>query len=78
MWLSHTRSDCIFEISQMTQINMSHLANDILSIINTTNRAIYYATRHPVKICLPALHRDKVKVVGYSDASSVTNRVKAS
>ena len=74
MWLSHSRPDCLFEISQLTQVTRDMFDTERKDIVKRANRVVSYAMDNPVTISFPQLDLDSVKVIGYSDASFANNR----
>ena len=72
-WLSHSRPDVLFEVSQLSQITIDRFKLERSDIIKRVNRIFKYAQENLVSIRFPKLDKDTLKVVGYSDASFAMN-----
>ena len=73
-WLSHTRPDCLYEISQLAQITESVFVKAKSSYIRQLNKAVKLAVDNPVALTIPKLDETSMKVVGFSDSSFANNR----
>lgn len=72
-WLSHTRPDALYEISQLTQITRDRFDDKRRDIIKRVNRLIKYVKENNVTIKFPSLDDDTLKIIGFSDASFASN-----
>lgn len=72
-WLSHTRPDVLFEVSQLTQVTVDQFKENKTEIIRRTNRAVMYVKDESVAIKFPKLNLETLQVIGYSDASFCNN-----
>lgn len=73
-WLSHSRPDCLFEISQLTQITKDVFEQERRTLIRRTNKLIKYAKQNELSLRFPKLDKNSLKIVGFSDASFAGNR----
>lgn len=73
-WLSNTRPDCLFEISQLAQITEDMFEADSKRVIQQLNRAVRYAIQNQVSPKIPALDPDSLRIIGFSDSSFANNR----
>lgn len=67
-WLSNTRPDCLFQISQLAQITEDMFEADRKRIIQQLNRAIRYAIQNQISVKIPALDPDSLRIIGFSDS----------
>ncbi len=72
-WLSHTRADCLFEISQLAQITEKIFNNEKSGCIRRLNKAARFALKHSLIISISKLDIRSLKVVGYYDSSFANN-----
>lgn len=72
-WLSHTRPDCLFIISQLAQITESNFINTPSTFINQLNKSTRYAKKHVIYITFPELDISTIRIIAYSDASFGNN-----
>lgn len=68
-WLSHTRSDLMYETSQMTQMTANNFREELCAIIRRLNRTVEYAKKIAVQITFRPLDPCFFQPTGYSDAS---------
>lgn len=73
-WLSHSRPDCLFEISQLTQVTKEHFAEEPRAIVRRTNKLIRFAKTNDVSLRFIQLRPLALKIFGFSDASFAGNR----
>lgn len=72
-WLSNSRPDFLFEISQLAQVTESPLKDKKRDHIKALNRAVKFATQYRTPLQIPKLDKDTISVVGFSDASFARN-----
>lgn len=72
-WLANTRPDCLFEISQLSQVTEDRFKSDKNRIIRRLNKAVKYAVDNRIYLRIPKLDLQTLRVVGYSDASFANN-----
>lgn len=72
-WLSHTRPDCLFEISRLAQITEKAYTDNPAKQLKLLNNATTYATSNPINISFPQLDKRSLQLLGYSDASFASN-----
>ena len=67
-WLSHTRPDCMFEISQLVQVTEEKFMQNKRVLMKRPNKAVKYAVSNRFSLAIPKLDHDSVRIVGFSDA----------
>lgn len=72
-WLSNTRPDCLFEISQLAQVTEEKYRTEGSVVIRRINRAIRYAVQNRISLKVPSLNKDTLRVIGFSDSSFANN-----
>lgn len=72
-WITHTRADCLFEISQPAQVTAERFATERTASLRRLNKAIRFAVDNPLYLRLPKLDMKTVKVVRFADASFASN-----
>ena len=72
-WLSHTRPDCLFQISSLAQITEQLFLSTPSTFIQQLNKASTYATKYKLDITFPNLDINSLRLIGYSDASFANN-----
>ena len=72
-WLSNTRPDLLFEISQCAQVTLERFKAKAQAFWKRLNSAIRYANNNVAHLKLPKLELSSVRIVGYSDASFANN-----
>lgn len=73
VWLAKTRPDCLFEISQLSQITEDKLDSKQASIKRRLNKAVKYAVDNLVPLRIIKLQKDTLKVIDFSDSSFANN-----
>lgn len=73
-WLSNSLPDCLFDISQLAQIEETICKEDKTSAISKTNKAIRRALDNHLELKIKSLDLATLKVIGFSDASFANNR----
>ncbi len=73
-WLSHTRPDCAYDISQLAQITQFYWDDNRSQIVKSINRTVAYVQKHPISIAFPQLDLSSISVSCFSDASFATNK----
>lgn len=68
-WLANSRPDRLFEISQLAQVTEELINSSPKAIINRMEKAVKYAADSRVRLKMPELDLESVKIVGYSDSS---------
>ena len=72
-WLSNTRPDCLFEISQLAQVTEEKYSTERSVVIRRINRATRYAVQNRISLKVPSLNKDTLRVIGFSDSSFANN-----
>ena len=72
-WLSNTRPDLQFEISQLAQVTSSQFDADAHAHVNRLNEAIRYAYVNVAHLKFPKLDRSSLRIFGYNDAAFANN-----
>lgn len=72
-WLANTRPDCLFEISQLSQVTEEMFKKNPHDCVKRLNRTIRYARNNEVNINFPKLNLQSLRIIGYSDASFANN-----
>lgn len=72
-WLSHSRPDVMFEVSQLTQVTADMFKEKRQDLIKRANKTVTYVRENEVSIKFPQLDMNSLHVVGYSDASFSMN-----
>ena len=72
-WLAHSRPDCMFEVSQMTQVTRECFEENQRDVVNPVNRTVRYVQETPACIRFPKHREDNLHVLGLSDASFASN-----
>ena len=73
-WLSHSRPDLLFEVSQLTQITADVFDETPISIIKQAKKVVNMAHEHQVTLRVPKLDLNTLRIIGISDASFANNR----
>ena len=73
-WLSHSRPDLLFQVSQLTQVIRELFEADRIQIIKQANKAVKAACENKITIRFPKLDMETLRIVGISDASFANNR----
>lgn len=73
-WLSHSRPDLLFEVSQLTQVTREAFEENPTSTIKQANKAVKMAHQHQVGIKFPRLDIETLHILGISDASFANNK----
>ena len=72
-WISNTRPDLLYEISQLAQVTQMRYDEHPNKIVRRINKAIRYAHEKPGGITFLILEAKSLRVVGYSDAGYSSN-----
>ena len=72
-WLSQTRPDCVYEISELSKVTEDRFEKFKREEIKRLNRAIQYAIDNRVSLKIPQLDLESLRVVGVSDSSFESN-----
>lgn len=72
-WLSNSRPDCLFEVSQLAQITDEHFENSPKPHLTRINRATSCAIKNHTSLLLPKLDIKTLRVIGFSDSSFANN-----
>ena len=72
-WLSHTRPDCMLEISQLAQVTEDKFMQNKRVLTKRLNKAVKYAVSNRFSLAILKLDHDSVRIVGFSDASFAHN-----
>ncbi len=72
-WISNSRPDFLFEISQLAQVTESMFLEKPKEQLKHLNRVVRYAVSHPLEIRFPHLDPNTHRLVGFSDASFADN-----
>lgn len=72
-WLANSRPDCLFEINQLAQITEHMFKDRPNEMVRRLNKAIRYATENQVRLKIPKLDVESLRIVGFSDASFANN-----
>ena len=72
-WLAHSRPDCMFDVSQMTQVTRERFEEDRRNVVQRVNRTVEYVQDTPACIRFPKLNEDGIHVFGILDASFASN-----
>ena len=72
-WLSNTRPDLQFEISQLAQVTSEQFETNAHAHLKRLNDAIRYAHVNVAHLKIPKLDRSTLRNVGYSDATFANN-----
>ena len=72
-WLAHSRPDCMFEVSQMTQVARKRFEENQRDVVKRVKRTVRYVQETPACIRFPKLSEDNLHVLGLSDASFASN-----
>ena len=73
-WLSHSRPNLLFDVSQLTQVTEDAFEEDRLRFIKQANKTVKAAFEHNVTIKFPTLDLQTLRIIGISDASFANNR----
>lgn len=72
-WLSNSRPDCLFQISQLAQVTENAYERNRREIIKRLNKSIAYAIKSRTTLKVRKLRKDSLRIVGFSDASFANN-----
>lgn len=72
-WLSHSRPDCLFEISQLAQVTEAKFDSSKREFLKRLNRAVKFADDHRVSLKIRKLDKESLRIIGFSDASFANN-----
>ena len=73
-WLSHTRTDCVSEVSQLAQMIEKVFTEKPRTLVKRINRVGKFSRESPLNMRFPKLDIDSLLVIGFSDASFAFNR----
>ncbi len=73
-WLSHTRPDCAYLISQFAQLTHQDWNENRRAIVKSINRTVTYVKSNPLSLAFPRLDLASVHIVCFSDAPFATNK----
>ncbi len=69
----NTRSDCLYEISQLAQVTEERYLTEKSKLVRQLNKATKYAVDNRISLKIPKLDRDSLRVVVFADASFANN-----
>ena len=72
-WLTNTRPDLQFEISQLAQITLERFNEAARAHLKRLNNDIRYVKKNITHLKIPKLDENSVRIVGYSDAAFANN-----
>ena len=72
-WLSHTRPDCLVDISQLNQVAKGEYDHEPQKIIKRINGTIRYLKSHLANISFPKIDLASARLIAYSDAAFANN-----
>ena len=72
-WLTHTTPDCASEVSQMAQVTQEMFKRDKKPFIKRCKKLVRHVHENKIKVAIPKLEKDSLRVVGFSDASFAGN-----
>ena len=72
-WLSNTRPDCLFEISQLAQVTEEMFSSSPRETARRLNKAVKFAVDNRLSLRIPKLDKKTLRVIGYSDSSFANN-----
>lgn len=73
-WLSNSRPDCLFGISQLSQMTEEFYRTERPALIHRINKAIRYAVDNRVKLSIEKPDLNTLRIIGFSDPSFANNR----
>lgn len=73
-WLSHSRPDLFFEVSQLPHVIRALFEKDRVQIIRRANKAAKAAYKNKMILRFLKLDLDTLRIVGNSDASFTNNK----
>ena len=72
-WLSHSRPDCLLEISHLAQVTDKQFSSSKVPVVRCLNKAVKFAKKHQLSLVVKKLDRASLRIIGYSDASFANN-----
>lgn len=72
-WLSNSRSDCLFEISQLAQVTEEIFDQIGAEIKRHLNRAVEYSIENMVRLKIDKLDEDTLRIIRFHDSSYADN-----
>ena len=72
-WLSNSRPDCLFEISQIAHVTESMFEGSKKQVIKRLNKAVKYAINNQLSLKIRRLETKSLRIIGFSDASFANN-----
>ena len=72
-WLSNTRPDLQFEISQLAQVTENRFKEDAAAQLKRLNNVVRHAHDNIAHLSFPNLDLNSIRIVGYSDAAFANN-----
>lgn len=73
-WLSHSRPDCMFEVSQITQVTEKIFSEGRPETLRGVDKLVKFAKEKIVMLQFFELELKFLKIIGFSDASFARNR----
>ena len=71
-WLTHTQPDCCSKVSQLAQVTKK-VETELSTIVRSCNKLSMHVHDQALKIKIPKLELDSLRVIGFSDASFASN-----
>ena len=72
-WLSNSRPDCLFEISQLAQVTEQMFTSCRRNVINRLNKTVRFAKGNKVSLKIRNLDKESIRIIGFSDSSFANN-----
>ena len=72
-WLTHTQTDCCYEVSQLAQVTKEKFETELRTIMQSCNKLVKHVHDQALKIKIPKLELECLRVIGFSDASFASN-----
>ena len=72
-WLTHSRPDCMYEMSQRTQFTRAIFDEKRRDVVRRINQTVIYAEGNTASLRFPKLDLKTLHVLGISDASFASN-----
>lgn len=69
VWLCHSRQNCLFQISELTQLTKPYFEENNREVIKRTNILIKFAINNKAELRYMELDLCSLKVISFSDAS---------
>lgn len=73
-WLSHSRPDLIFEVSNLDEVVEARFLNNKSALVKRVIKILKFARDNPVRLLFKLLDHPSIHIIGFYDASFANNQ----